>query len=152
MKNFNEILKQEIRSTKQSYFATLISQANAKTKWKIITSILNKNTKSSITTSIDEKDFLNYFSKTFSAKQNTISKEVTKDLYVKQHFLENVPQMKYYIILLYSNQNILSKKMTCPMAVAMCVWHDIEENVGKPTFRISLSTAQLLLCTTFPKF
>ena len=32
MKNFNEILKQLIRSTKQSYFARLISQANGKTK------------------------------------------------------------------------------------------------------------------------
>ena len=106
MKNFNEILKQVIRSTKQSYFARLISQANGKTKWKIINRILNKNTKSSITTSINGNDFWIIFPKNFRLSKTQFQKKSPKNLYVKQHFLENVPQ------------NILSNKMTCPMGSA----------------------------------
>ena len=125
MKNLNEILKQEIRSTKQSYFARLTSQANDKTKWKIITSILNNNTKSFMTTSINEKDFLNYFSKTFSAKQNTISKEITKKFICKTAILRKCTTNEILHYFAQFKPKYTQQQNDLPMFV----WRDIAENV-----------------------
>lgn len=128
-KEFNNLLRNHIKKSKQLYYQNIINNKDAKQKWKILNKISNKRRTEQTEYKISESDYAHYLKEIFSLKNKNINLNLPSGCCEHSIFLRETNQDE----ILSCFNSFKPKHTKQNLDLPMFIWRLVGSKVMHPT-------------------